>query len=227
MTQQSVYGLGTDGGSPTDSYSLLIVDDDESILSLLHDLLTYEERYRITVAADPRAAMDVLRRGPFDLIITDYRMPAMTGLDLIREARCLYPDMIGILVTGLAWPDAADEAGKAGAYDLIPKPLNMAEVRVTVRNACERIRLIRENRRCQRELERMMCVAARDDQPILPSEAIVEMGLFPPSPSPVVARMRKGEQMPDQLEKLGRLYQAGLLTKEEFDLSKKKLIGRM
>lgn len=227
MTQRFVHGPGAESDPSTDSYSLLIVDDDELILSLLHDLLTYEERYRMTIAADPRAAIDVLRREPFDLIITDYRMPAMTGLDLIREARRLYPDVIGILVTGLAWPDVADEAGKAGAYDLIPKPLNMAEVRVTVRNACERIRLIRDNRRCQRELERMMCVAARDDQSIVPSEAIMEMGLFPPSPSPAVTRMRKGEQMPDQLEKLGRLYQTGLLTKEEFDLSKKKLIGRI
>lgn len=226
MIRQSVHRAIAEGGSPTESYSLLIVDDDESIVLLLHDLLTYEEQYRVTVATDPRAALELLRSEPFDLLITDYRMPGMTGLDLIGEARRLNPDIIGILVTGFVWPDAAAEAGKAGAYDLMPKPLNMGEVRVTVRNACERIRLVRENRRYQRELEQAMRIAARDERPMLPSETIAEIGLFPPGPPPAAGRMRKGEQVPDQLERLGRLYQTGLLSKEEFDLSKKKLLGR-
>jgi len=209
-----------------ESYTLLIVDDDESILSLLHDLLACDRRYHIAAANDPRAAWKLLQDKPFDLLITDYRMPDMTGLELIRGARRMHPDLIGILVTGFGWPDVAVEAAEAGAHDLILKPLTVGEVRVRVRNACERIRLIRENRRCQRELEQAMRAGARDAQQTTVSEAITGIGLFPSNPSPVLKGSRREEQILDQLERLGRLYQTGLLTKEEFVLSKSKLLGR-
>lgn len=226
MTQRSVHCSILGAGPSAESYSLLLVDDDEMVLSVLYDLLAREEQHRISTAADPRTALELIQSEPFDLLITDYRMPEMTGLDLIREARRIYPDMIGILVTGFVWPDAAAEAAKAGAYDLMLKPLNIGEVRVTVRNACERIRLIRQNRCYQRELEQAMRVTARDAQSMVPSETIAEIGLFPPSPSPAARGTRKGEQVLDQLERLGKLYQMGLLTKEEFALSKSKLLSR-
>lgn len=209
-----------------ESYALLIVDDDESILLLLHDVLACDQRYRIAAANDPRAAWKLLQDKPFDLLITDYRMPDMTGLELIRGARRMHPDLIGILVTGFGWPDVAVEAAEAGAYDLILKPLTIGEVRVRVRNACERIGLIRENRRCQRELEQAMRGGARDAQQTAVSSTITGIGLFPPNPSPVLKGPRREEQILVQLERLGKLYQTGLLTKEEFVLSKGKLLGR-
>ncbi len=153
-------------------------------------------------------------------------MPQITGLDLIREARRLHPGLIGILVTGFAWPDAATEVTEAGAYDLMLKPLNMGEVRVRIRNACERIRLIRDNRRYQREREQAMPEVARGAQVMRSAEPMTEIGLFPPHPSPPARGLRKEDQVLDQLERLGRLYQMGLLTKEEFVLSKSKLFSR-
>lgn len=228
MTQRPVVSPIEGVGNPVELFLLLIVDDDEQILSLLHDLLAPEKRYRISTATDPRRALELLRAGPFDLLITDYRMPEMTGLDLIREARRLHPDLIGILVTGFAWPNAATEATEAGAYDLMLKPLNIGEVRVRIRNACERIRLVRENRRYQSELERARQEAMRDVQTMGmgPAEPIAEIGLFPPNPSATAKGPRKEEQVLDQLERLGKLYQMGLLTKEEFVLRKSKLFSR-
>lgn len=226
MTPQAAQRPVTGAGIREESYSLLLVDDDESILAILYDLLAREERHHISTAADSRTAMNLLWREPFDLLITDYRMPEMTGLDLIREAIRRHPDLIGILVTGFAWPDAAAEAMEAGAYDLMLKPLNIGEVRVRVRNACERIRLGRENRRYHRELEQALRAATRDAQPMTPSEVIAEVGLFPPAPSPSARGARKEEQMLDQLERLGKLYRTGLLTKEEFVLGKNKLFSR-
>lgn len=207
-------------------YSLLIVDDDELIISLLRDLLAREERYRISTTPDPREALTLLRAGPFDLLITDYRMPEVTGLGLIREARRLHRDLIGILITGFAWPDAAAEATEAGAYDLMLKPLNIGEVRITVRNACERIRLVRENRRYQSELEQARAEGALGAEAEGPSAPIAEIGLFPPTPSPVGKGPKKEEQVLDQLERLGKLYQMGLLTKDEFILRKARLLSR-
>src|SRR5574337_1246436 len=226
MTQWSVHSPVTGADTALDSYSLLLVDDDEMVLSLLHDLLAREKPHRISTAADPRTALELLRRAPFDLLITDYRMPDITGLDLIREAKRLHPDLIAILVTGFAWSDAVTEATEAGAYDMMLKPLNIGEISVRVRNACERLRLVRENRRYRRELELAMRESARGGQAMEPAESIAEIGLFPPNPSPATRRPRKEEQVLEQLERLGKLYQAGLLTKEEFVLSKSKLFGR-
>lgn len=226
MTQQSVPSPIEPIGDLPEPFSLLIVDDDEQILSLLRDLLTQERRYRISTAPAPREALTLLRAGPFDLLITDYRMPEMTGLDLVREARRLHPDLIGILITGFAWPDAAAEATEAGAYDLMLKPLNIVEVRVRVRNACERIRLVRENRRYQSELEQARAEGARGAETEGPSEPITEIGLFPPTPSHASRGPKEEEQGLDQLERLGKLYQMGLLTKEEFILRKARLFSR-
>lgn len=224
--ERSVHSSITEADVTAGPYSLLIVDDDELVLSVLCDLLAREAWHHISTATDPRTALELLRNEPFDLLITDYRMPGITGLDLIREATRLQPDLIGILVTGFVWPDAAAEATEAGAYDLMLKPLNISEVCVRVRNACERIRLVRENRRCQRELEQAMRTTTRDAQRMTPSEAIAEIGLFPPNLSSAPKGTRKEEQMLNQLERLGKLYQMGLLTKEEFVLSKSKLFGR-
>ena len=226
MTQRSVYGSIAGMGETPEPYSLLIVDDDEPVLSLLYDLLASEGRYRISAAGDPRTALELLRGEPFDLLITDYRMPELTGLDLIREARRVHPDLLGILVTGFAWLNAEAEVTEACAYDLMLKPLNIGEVRIRVRNACERIRLVRENRRYRRELEQAMGVSTRDVQQMTVSEAIGEIGLFPPNPSPLAKEVRKVEGVLERLDRLGKLYQTGLLTKEEFVLSKRKLFDR-
>lgn len=226
MTHAPVLSMPERIDGASEAYSLLIVDDDELILSLLRELLAGERRYRISIAADPQRALDLLRLDPFDLLIADYHMPDITGLDLIREARRLYPDLIGILITGFAWPEAAAEAAEAGAYDLILKPFNIGEVRVTVRNACERIRLVRENRHYQRELEQAMRPGPRGDQAAAPLEPIVEIGFFPPNPCLAAGGPQKEARVIEQLERLGKLYQMGLLTKEEFVLRKTKLFGR-
>ena len=226
MTQQHGPSPIEGAGDSVELFSLLIVDDDEQILSLLHDLLARERRYRISTAPDPREALTLLRAGPFDLLITDYRMPEMTGLDLIREARHLHPDLMGILITGFAWPDAAAEVAEAGVYDLMLKPLNIGEVRVRVRNACERFRLVRENRRYQSELEQARAEGVRGVETEESSAPIAEIGLFPPPASSASRGPKKEEQVLDQLERLGKLYQTGLLTKEEFSRRKARLLSR-
>lgn len=207
-------------------YSLLIVDDDETIVSLLSDMLAGEGRYRILTLTDPQRSLELLKAEPFDLLITDYRMPEMTGLDLIREAKRLHPDLIAILITGFAWPDATSEATEAGAYDLMLKPLNVGEVRVTMRNACEHLCLVRDLRRCRYELERVVQEAIPSVHRMRPAEPMPLIGLFPPNPSVATKGLLKEEWVIEQLERLGKLYQMGLLTKEEFVLSKSRLFGR-
>lgn len=243
MTQRPVLSPIERIGDPAEPFSLLIVDDDEQILLPLEQLLAAEKGYRISTAPDPRKAMALLRARSFDLLIADYRMPEMTGLELIREARRLHPDLVGILITGFAWPDAATEAAEAGAYDLMLKPLNIGEVRVRVRNALERIRLVREVRRYQGEPEQARQEAVRaaqvaesadpstlqlgSGQAELGTGLLPQIGPFPPVPSAVARGPRGEERVLDQLERLAKLYQTGLLTKEEFALKKAKLFSRI
>jgi DNA-binding NtrC family response regulator len=207
---------------PANEFRLLIVDDDEQILLLLGKLLAEEEVYRISTASDPRNALDLLRASPFDLLVADHRMPEMTGIELIRHAKRLHPDLIAILITGFAGPDVTVEAAEAGAYDVMLKPLNLGVVRVRVRNALERVRLLREIRRYRSELEQARKGAVRGGTAKNSSDPMSMIELSPPA---LLSRggARNEEQVLNQLERLGKLCQTGLLTKEEFMLKKAKL----
>lgn len=210
-------------GHSADEFWLLIVDDDEQILLLLGKLLAEEEGYRISTASDPGKALDLLRALPFDLLVADHRMPEMTGIELICHAKRLHPDLIAILITGFAGPDVTVEAAEAGAYDVMLKPLNLGVVRVRVRNALERIRLLREIRRYRSELEQARQGAVRDATAKNFSDPMARIELSSPA---LLSRggVRNEEQRAlDQLERLGKLYQMGLLAEEEFLLKKAKL----
>lgn len=208
-----------------DTASLLIVDDDEQILNVLARLLG-EEGYHISTASDPLTALNLLRTRSFDLLITDYRMPEMTGLELIRDARILHPDLVAILITGFAVPDATLEAAEPGPYDMMFKPLKLAEVRLRVRNALEWLRLQREVQGLRSAPEQtsadvgVQARAERTKAPV-PSPEFFPPASFPPRRPP------NGEAVLDQLERLAKLYQMGLVTLEEVEQLKMKLLKRL
>lgn len=207
------------------TYSLLIVDDDEQILKVLARLLA-DEGYHVSTASDPRAAYSMLRASSFDLLITDYRMPEMTGLELIRDARLLHPDLAAILITGFAVPDASVEAAEPGAYDLMFKPLKLAEVRLRIRNMLERLRLLREVQAYRGALEQARGSAGSPAEAERPEVMESRPELFPPSAFPP-RRPLSGEAALDQLERLAKLHQMGLVTLEEFEAQKVKLLRRL
>lgn len=207
------------------TFSLLIVDDDEQILKVLARLLA-EEGYHVSTASDPLTALSLLRASPFDLLITDYRMPEMTGLELIRDARRFYPELVAILITGFAVPDAAVEAGEPGTYDLMFKPLKLAEVRLRIRNALERLRLTREVQAYRGALEQASGSAGLQAEAERAEAAEPRPELFPPAFFPP-RRPPNGEAVLDQLERLAKLYQMGLVTLEEFEEQKVKLLRRL
>ena len=103
------------------------------------------EGYEVVVAENGRQALDELERRPVDLLISDIHMPDMTGLDVLRAAKGMNPDLAGIMVTAFASTDTAIEALRMGAYDYIHKPFNVDELKIVVTGALERRRLRREN----------------------------------------------------------------------------------
>jgi len=123
---------------------ILVVDDQDMIRDSLAATLA-REGHEIVAATDGPAAVARLGSTRFDLLISDLRMPRMTGLELLSEARRLRPDMPVVLMTAFATVNTAVEAMKLGAYDYIQKPFDGDEIKLMVDRTLEHSRLKLEN----------------------------------------------------------------------------------
>jgi two-component system, NtrC family, response regulator PilR len=132
---------------------LLVVDDERSMRELLTVMLR-RDGYDVTLAEGGPAALDVLAQAAFDLVVTDLRMPRVDGLGVLRAVKERAPRTIVIVITAFASTETAVEAMKLGAYDYITKPFKLDEIRVTIGNALERLRLQEENVALRRQLRR-------------------------------------------------------------------------
>ena len=131
---------------------VLVVDDEKSMRDLLSITLE-KEGYDVLTAAGGEAAIEALRRDATDVVITDLRMPKVDGLQVLRAAKEISPDVAVIVITAVASTETAVEAMKLGAYDYITKPFKLDEVSLIVRNALERKRLRDENLYLRKQLE--------------------------------------------------------------------------
>lgn len=111
------------GGRPR----VLVVDDEATIRDLLSKTLALAE-YDVDLAPDGRAALDRLRMIPYDLLITDLRMPGVDGLTVIREARRLKADLPVIIITGFSNEASAIEAVNLGVSGYLTKPFRVPRV---------------------------------------------------------------------------------------------------
>ncbi len=122
---------------------ILVVDDSELICQQLTQLLAHPDR-QITIATDGTAALEWLVEHPCSLVLTDLQLPGISGLELIREIRERELPVTVIVMTGFATVEAAVDAIKLGAYDLIQKPLDNIRLEMLVNQALEDRRLIDE-----------------------------------------------------------------------------------
>jgi len=124
---------------------VLVVDDERSMRELLAIVLK-RDGYDVLVADNGRMALDLLRRERVDILITDIRMPEMNGVDLLREAKRIDPEVTSIVMTAFASTETAVEALRLGAADYVNKSPGAAnELRMRVRKELERKRLQEEN----------------------------------------------------------------------------------
>ncbi|MEE9443940.1 MAG: response regulator [candidate division Zixibacteria bacterium] len=114
--------------------SVLVVDDEHIVLSLVEDTLT-DEGYEITTTLRPSEAIKLTKNQQFDFLLTDIRMPEMNGIELAREIRLINPTVGVIFMTGYANLDTAKQAIKEGAYDYIMKPFELSEIRQAMSRA--------------------------------------------------------------------------------------------
>ena len=123
--------------------NLLIVDDELGMRQFLTHLFQRDEHF-VRVAENVYRAMELLREAPADVIVSDIRMADMDGVQLLREARALLPEVEVVMMTAFANVDTAREAFLLGAYDFVQKPFDNDLLRETVARALEKISLVKE-----------------------------------------------------------------------------------
>ena len=131
---------------------VLLVDDEDNILASLRRLLR-REPYELVCAGSAEEALRVLECSSVHLIITDYRMPGMTGTELLREIQARWPNTLRIVLSGYSEVKAIINAINEGAiYKFLTKPWNDEEIKLNIRRALEQYALEEENQRLVREI---------------------------------------------------------------------------
>ena len=156
---------------------LLLVDDDEAACRLLAEVLE-REAYEVVSALSVEEALAAIgQSGPFDAILTDLRMPGSSGLDLLRAVRERDPSALVLVLTAFGDAAAAGEAIRAGAYDFISKPYDIAALRETLGRALGRRRMATVGRRQAGEPSARVDLSRQTSEPALVghSPAIIQV----------------------------------------------------
>jgi DNA-binding NtrC family response regulator len=137
--------------------NLLVVDDEQGMRQLL-SLVFGRAGHQVRVAENGRRAVELLREQPAELIVSDVKMPDMGGIELLRAARTLLPDVAVVMMTAFASVETAREAFKLGADDFIQKPFDVDELKLIVERALEKSALRKENESLRVENEALIKV---------------------------------------------------------------------
>ncbi len=159
--------------------TILIVDDEEMVLSSLRGLFMLQTSYQVLEADDPRKALDELSRTRVDLVISDFLMPQMNGIEFLKEVKKLQPDAIRVLLTGYADKENAIKAiNDVGLYHYLEKPWDNEALLSIVRNGLkekglrkmlsEKVKELDSLSSRHEALERELEMAARVQKNLLP-----------------------------------------------------------
>ncbi len=181
------------------SFSLLVVDDDRGVRELLGEFLS-SKGFRVETVDTGDGAIELLKVNRYDIILLDLRLPDTNGIELLKRIKSLSPEIIAIIMTGYATLETAIQAIREGAYDYITKPFQLDEMDVALKNACERLYLLEQQREFREELMSIKSFN-KDDS----------------------GRTRSGSLI-DGIERIAALKERGLLTTEEFEVLKRHYI---
>ncbi|UCF93317.1 MAG: sigma-54-dependent Fis family transcriptional regulator, partial [Desulfobacterales bacterium] len=124
---------------------ILIVDDEKDMLVLLQRIISDETAHEVVTASDPLRALELFSQHPFDLVVTDLKMPKMDGLKLLEQIKQASPEVSVIILTAYATIETAVEAIQKGAYDYITKPFRRERIILTINKAMKWQEMVREN----------------------------------------------------------------------------------
>ena len=134
---------------------ILIVDDEIDMLELLELIITDRTEYEVVTTNTPLEVPELLKKDPFDLLITDLRMPDIDGIELIEMVRQVDDQLPFIIITAYGTIESAVEAMRKGAFDYITKPFRQEQILLTIEKVMKWRRLQKENIALKAELEKM------------------------------------------------------------------------
>lgn len=133
---------------------ILVVDDEIISVTIIKSVLE-QAGHSVSTANDGESALDVIKRVKFDIVLTDFNMPGMNGIELTKEIIKFAPDSVVILITAFISIRAAVESIKLGAFDYLTKPVDKEELLLSVKRGVERMALMKENILLKQQLERV------------------------------------------------------------------------
>jgi DNA-binding NtrC family response regulator len=131
---------------------ILIIDDEKSVLDMLN-VVFKKEGYRVKKSLSAQKALELIDEEDFDLILSDIRLPQISGMELLRKIKEKKPGTPVIMITAYGTIKQAVEAFKAGAIDYVVKPFDVEELKIVVSQGLEKIRLREENILLKKELK--------------------------------------------------------------------------
>lgn len=138
-----------------ENISILIVDDEEMIVD---EFLFFLEQfgYNVSGLSDSKIANEKLKKEKYDIVITDLKMPDISGMELAKTIKQYNPETLIFIITGFATVDSVIEAIQQGVYDYIRKPFKFKEIKIAIERAVDQILLKRENKILNQKIQQML-----------------------------------------------------------------------
>ncbi len=130
---------------------ILIIDDERSIRNTLKDILTFES-HNVDLAEDGKVGLQLASENTYDIIFCDIKMPQMDGIEVLESLHESAPEVPVVMISGHGNIETAVEAIKKGAFDFIPKPLDLNRIMITLRNALDKSNLIMETKTLKKKV---------------------------------------------------------------------------
>ena len=132
---------------------ILIIDDERSIRNAIREILEYE-KYQVDEAEDGLSGVVKVKTGKYDIILCDIKMPKMDGTEVLERIMLLAPDTPVVMISGHGDIETAVDLLKHGAYDYIPKPLDLNRLLVSVRNALDKTEIVAETKKLRKKVSK-------------------------------------------------------------------------
>jgi DNA-binding NtrC family response regulator len=132
---------------------VLIVDDEPDMLRLLSMIIKEKTPYEVTTTNNPLEALELAKKGSFDLLVADLKMPGLNGIELLESVKRFDEDIPTIIITAYGTVEAAVETMHKGAFDFITKPFRKEQILFTIERALKWVRVQKENKMLREQLK--------------------------------------------------------------------------
>jgi DNA-binding NtrC family response regulator len=120
-----------------DGYRIMVIDD-EKIVGDMAKMALEKEGYLVETFVNAEPALERLKTVKFDVVVTDFKMKGIDGMEVLRRVKSLYPETKVIMITAFASLDAAIEALRGDVYDFFPKPVKIKELKASIQRALKK-----------------------------------------------------------------------------------------